>query len=54
MCPIFNGREDTAVWSWRVQIRFCLWRWMKSEIYKEKVNARDELMANFSRNMWSQ
>jgi len=19
MCPIFNGFEDTAVWSWRVQ-----------------------------------
>jgi hypothetical protein len=24
---------------------FCLWGWMKSEIYKEKVNARDELVA---------
>jgi len=24
---------------------FCLWEWMKSEIYKEKVNARDELIA---------
>ena len=22
MCPIFNGCEDTDVWSWRVRIRF--------------------------------
>jgi len=22
---------------------FCLWGWMKSELYKEKVNTRDEL-----------
>ena len=24
---------------------FCLWGWMKSEFYKEKVNTRDELVA---------
>jgi hypothetical protein len=24
---------------------FCLWEWMKSEVYKEKVNAGDELVA---------
>ena len=24
---------------------FCLWAWMKSEVYKEKVNTRDELVA---------
>jgi hypothetical protein len=24
---------------------FCLWEWMKSEVYKEKVNTRDELVA---------
>jgi len=24
---------------------FCLWGWMKSEVYKEKVNRRDELVA---------
>jgi len=24
---------------------FCLWGWMKSEVYKEKVNTRDELIA---------
>jgi len=23
---------------------FCLWRWMKSEVYKEKVNTKDELV----------
>ena len=23
----------------------CLWGWMKSEVYKEKVNIRDELVA---------
>jgi len=25
---------------------FCLWGWIKSEIYKEKVNTRDELVAS--------
>jgi len=24
---------------------FCLWGWMESEVYKEKVNKRDELVA---------
>jgi len=24
---------------------FCLWGWMKSEVYKEKVNTRAELVA---------
>jgi len=24
---------------------FCLWGWMKSEVYKEKVNTRDELVS---------
>ena len=23
----------------------CLWGWMKSDVYKEKVNTRDELVA---------
>jgi len=23
---------------------FCLWGWMKREVYKEKVNTRDELV----------
>jgi hypothetical protein len=25
---------------------FCLWGWMKSEVYKEKVKARDELVVH--------
>jgi len=24
---------------------FCLWGWMKSEVYKEKVSTRDEFVA---------
>jgi hypothetical protein len=24
---------------------FCLWGWMESEVYKEKVNTRDEFVA---------
>jgi len=24
---------------------FCLWGWMKSEVYKEKLNRRDELVS---------
>jgi len=26
---------------------FCLWGWMKSKVYKEKVNTRDELVTCF-------
>jgi len=25
---------------------FCVWGWMKREVYKEKVNTRDELVAH--------
>jgi len=25
---------------------FCLWGWMKSEVYKEKVNTGDDLVAS--------
>jgi hypothetical protein len=25
---------------------FCLWGWMKTEVYEEKVNTRDELVAH--------
>jgi hypothetical protein len=25
---------------------FCLWGWMKSEVYKEEVNTRDELISS--------
>jgi hypothetical protein len=27
------------------RLDFCLWGWMKSEVYTEKVNTRDELVA---------
>ena len=40
MCSIFNGCEVGAYKS-----DFCLWGWMKSEVYKEKVNTRGELVA---------
>jgi len=29
----------------RTLLEFCLWGWMKSEVYKEKENTRDELVA---------
>jgi len=29
----------------RYRSDFCLWGWMKSEVYKEEVNTRDELVA---------
>jgi hypothetical protein len=25
----------------RTNLIFCLWRWMKREVYKEKVNTKD-------------
>ena len=28
-----------------IPLDFCLWGWMKSEVYTEKVNTRDELVA---------
>jgi len=28
------------------RLDFCLWGWMKSEVYKEKVDTRDELVAH--------
>jgi hypothetical protein len=28
-----------------MRLDFCLWGWIKSEVYKEKVNTRDELVA---------
>jgi hypothetical protein len=44
MCPIFNvGIQLFEVSAYRLD--FCLWGWMKSEVYKEKVNTRDELVA---------
>jgi uncharacterized heparinase superfamily protein len=28
-----------------MRLDFCLWEWIKSEVYKENVNTRDELVA---------
>ena len=28
-----------------IPLDFCLWGWMKSEVYKRKVDTRDELLA---------
>ena len=28
------------------RLDFCLWGWMKSEVYKEKLNTRDELVTH--------
>ena len=44
---------DRPRWSRSVAIKvprpysleFCRWGWMKSEVYKERVNTRDELVA---------
>ena len=45
MCPILHGCGDKLFEVGRYRSYFCLWGWMKSEIYKEKVNTRDELVA---------
>jgi hypothetical protein len=43
------GVKITAVWSSKspdlTPLDFCLWGWIKSEVYKEKINTRDELVA---------
>jgi hypothetical protein len=28
-----------------IPLEFCLWGWIKSEVYKEKVDTRDEFVA---------
>jgi len=28
------------------RLGFCLWGWMESEVYKEKVNTRDQLVGH--------
>jgi hypothetical protein len=29
-----------------MKLHFCLWGWMKSKVYKEKANTRDELVTH--------
>jgi hypothetical protein len=45
MCPICNGCEDTLFEVGAYRSDFCVWGWMKSEHYKEKVTTRHELVA---------
>ena len=46
MCPIFNLCVKIQLFEVGVyRSDFCLWGWMKSEVYEEKVNTRDELVA---------
>jgi len=45
MCPVLNGCEDAVVWRWRVQVKFLSVGLDKSEVYKEKANTGDELVA---------
>ena len=46
MCPVFNGCEDTAVWSWRLKIRFLsVGDGWKANYTKKKLYKRDELVA---------
>ena len=44
------GRGSTINWPPRspdlTPLEFCLWCWIKSEVYKKKVDARDELLFN--------
>jgi len=46
MCQILNGHRDRAVWMWRFNpLDLCLWGWIKIEVYKWKVDTRNELLA---------
>jgi hypothetical protein len=40
MYLILNGYRDTAVCPDLTPLDFCLWGWMKSEIYKRKVDTQ--------------
>jgi len=45
MCVVLNGYLDKAVWISRSNSYFCLWGWIKREVYKRKVDTQDELLA---------
>jgi len=45
MCPISIGCEDTAIWSWRVQIRILSVGMDEKRSLQRKVNISDELVA---------
>ena len=40
-----NGYQDRAVGICRPNSDYCLWCWMKRELYKRKVDIPDELLA---------
>ena len=44
MCPISMGVEIQLFEVGLTPLDFCLWGWMKSEVYEEKGNRRDELV----------
>jgi hypothetical protein len=46
VCLILNFYRSRAVWVSRPNfVRFCLWGWMKNEVYKRKVDAWYEFLA---------
>ena len=47
MCLILNGYRYTELFEFTDPSRldFCLWGWMKSEVYKIKVDTPDELLS---------
>jgi hypothetical protein len=50
MCLILNGCQDKSCLNLARTILpshldFCLWGWMKSEVYKRKVDTRHKLFA---------
>ena len=46
-CLILYAYLDRAVWISRPNsVRFCLWAWIKNEVYKRKVDTRDKLLVH--------
>jgi hypothetical protein len=47
---VIVGKKTKLIWTClnvarQSPLDFCLWRWMKSEVYKRKVDTRGELLA---------
>jgi len=42
--PLWSPSVATEVQN-LTSLDFCLWEWKKSEVYKEKINRKDELFA---------
>jgi hypothetical protein len=45
MCLILNGCRDRAarIWYWN-PLQFCVRCWMNSEVYRRRLDTRDELL----------